>query len=90
MQPLEYVQRIQRDFDEMRFGSSEGFSEALPWAMLRLAELIAFAVGTAYEVDGDTLGRIVDRQQLLLNAGRMIAKREKTGRGPQGWGATDA
>ncbi len=89
MQPLEYIQLIQRNYDAMRFGSTEGFQEALPWALMQVAELIAFAVGTAYEVDGDTLGRIVDRQQLLLNAGRMIAKHERA-RGPQTWGATDA
>ena len=89
MQPLEYIQLVQHNYDTMRFGSSEGYSQALPWALLQLAEMIAFAVATAYETDGDTLGRIVDRQQLLLNAGRMIAKGERRN-GPQNWGATDA
>ncbi len=90
LDPRARIHLAQINYDEMRFGSSEAYGEALPWALMELADAIAFMQATMQEVDGDTLGRIVDRQQLLLNAGRLIAKHDARARGPQTWGPTDA
>jgi len=87
--PLDRIKLTQTNYDEMRFGSSEAYGEALPWALMELADAIAFMQATAELVGPSVLGLIFDRQQLLLNAGRMIARGERRN-GPQNWGATDA
>ncbi len=90
LDPLGRIQLTQKNYDEMRFGSSEAYGEALPWALMELADAIAFMQATAELVGPNILGMIFDRQQELLHAGRMIALAETRKRGPQSWGATDA
>ena len=88
--PIDRIRQSQVNYDEMRWGSSEGYGDGLVWAMHELAYCIAWAVAASEFCSDEQLDAIGRRTEALLAAGRVIAKAETRLRGPQTWGATDA
>lgn len=83
--PHDRIRRIQENYDDFCYGSSEEYREALPAALRDLAWCVAFAVAAAEFCSDDTLRAIYLRTESLLAAGRIIAKAELRTRAVGDW-----